>query len=134
MPAAYADRAAARSRTASGRESGRTGRPAAGRSPGVRVAAAAPRVRWDRLGRLAMLFVLAALLYLYLSAGVRMYSTWGQSRHDKATVASLEREHAKLAREHESLGRQGTVEAEARRLGMKRANERQYEISGLPSN
>lgn len=81
-----------------------------------------------------MLFVLAALLYLYISAGMHMYSTYGQSRHDRATVASLEREHAALARQHEALGRQGTVEDEARLLGMKRANERQYEISGLPAN
>jgi hypothetical protein len=29
-------------------------------------------VRWDRLGRLALLCVLVALFYLYLSAGVRM--------------------------------------------------------------
>jgi cell division protein FtsL len=93
-----------------------------------------PRVRWDRLGRMAMLFVLAALLYLYLSAGLHMYSTWGQSRHDKATVASLEREHRTLARQHEALSRQNTVEAEARQLGMKQANERQYVITGLPSN
>jgi hypothetical protein len=83
---------------------------------------------------MAMLFVLAALLSLYLSAGVHMYATWGQSRHDKAAVASLEREHRVLVREHEALGRQGTTEAEARNVGMKRANERQYEISGLPAN
>ena len=81
-----------------------------------------------------MLFVLAALLSLYLSAGLRMYSTWGQSRHDKAAVASLEREHRALVLQHEALGRQGTIEAEARGVGMKRANERQYEVSGLPAN
>ena len=91
-------------------------------------------MRWDRLGRLAMLFVLAALLYLYLSAGTRMLSTWRQSRHDSATVASMEREHATLVRQREALGRQGTAEAQARRLGMKKANERQYVISGLPAD
>ncbi len=53
-----------------------------------------PRVRWDRVGRLAMLCVLGALLYLYLSAGVHMFSTWRQSRHDHAAVAALQREHA----------------------------------------
>jgi hypothetical protein len=81
-----------------------------------------------------MLVVLAALLYLYLSAGTRMLSTWRQSRHDNATVASMEREHASLVRRREALGRQGTVEAEARGLGMKRANERQYVMGGLPKN
>jgi hypothetical protein len=93
-----------------------------------------PRVRWDRLGRLAMLFVLAALLYLYLSAGIHMLSTWRQAHRDSATVVSMEREHKALVRQHEALGRQGTVEAEARSLGMKRPGERQYVIPGLPSN
>jgi cell division protein FtsL len=81
-----------------------------------------------------MLFVLAALLYLYLSVGTRMLSTWHQSRHDSATVASMEREHTALVRQRETLGRQGTVEEQARRLGMKKANERPYVISGLPAN
>jgi hypothetical protein len=91
-----------------------------------------PRVRWDRLGRLAMLFVLAALLYLYLSAGIRTLSTWQQSRHDSATVTAMEREHKALVRQRESLGRQGTTEMQARNLGMKKPNERQYVVTDLP--
>jgi len=81
-----------------------------------------------------MLFVLAALLFLYLSAGIHMFSTWGQSRHDRATVVSMEREHDLLLRQHETLSRQGTVEGEARSLGMKKSGERQYILSGLPGN
>jgi hypothetical protein len=91
-------------------------------------------VRWDKLGRMAMLVVLAVLLYLYLSAGLHMFSTWGQSRHDKASVAALESEHHQLAHQHEALERQNTVETEARQLGMKKTNERQYVINGLPPN
>jgi cell division protein FtsL len=81
-----------------------------------------------------MLFVLAALLYLYLSAGIRMLSTWHQSRHDSATVATMEREHKALVRQRESLGRQGTIEMQARNLNMKKPNERQYVAPGLPAN
>ncbi len=84
-------------------------------TPAIGVAGA--RVRWDRLGRLAMLCVLAALLYLYLSAGMHMLSTWKQARRDSATVVAMEHEHSSLARQHEALGRQGTVEAEARQPG-----------------
>lgn len=109
-------------------------RGAGKRSPRPGAQGTLPRVRWDRLGRLAMLFVLAALLYLYLSAGIHMLSTWRQSRHDSATVATMEREHKTLVRRRESLSRQGTTETQARVLGMKKANERQYVISGLPSN
>jgi hypothetical protein len=91
-------------------------------------------VRWDRLGRLAMLAVLAALLYLYLSAGAHMLSTWGQARYDRATVVTMEREHQTLVRQREALSRQGTVEAQARQLGMKKSGERQYIVPGLPAN
>jgi hypothetical protein len=111
-------------------------------SPAHAVAAGAParrsaggpsaRVRWDRLGRVAMLFVLAALLYLYLSAGVHVFSTWGQARRDTALLRALELEHAALARRHGELGRPATIEAEARRLGMARPDEQQYIVSGLP--
>jgi hypothetical protein len=91
-------------------------------------------VRWDRLGRVAMLCVLAALLYLYLSAGIHMLSTWSQARRDNATVVAMQREHAALVRQRETLGRQGTVEAEARQVGMMKAGEQAYVVTGLPNN
>ncbi len=136
MPAAYADRARAAGGASKRVAGSRSTAKRAPRQAGAQRARAGaiPRVRWDRLGKMAMLVVLAVLLYLYLSAGLHMYSTWGQSRHDKTVVARLEREHHALAREHEALGRQNTVETEARQLGMKKANERQYEMTGLPPN
>jgi hypothetical protein len=91
-------------------------------------------VRWDRVGRVALLGVLAALLYLYLSAGVHLFSTWRAAHKDRAAVTVLEREHLQLRRQHEALGRRGTLEAEARGLGMVRPSERGYVITGLPSN
>jgi hypothetical protein len=105
-------------------------RGSARRAPG----GAAARVRWDRLGRRALLVVLGALVYLYVSAGVHMLSTWRQSRRDDATVAALEREHRQLTSQHETLGTQGTLETEARRLGMMRRGEQPYLVSGLPDN
>lgn len=95
---------------------------------------AVARIRWDRLGRMAMLCLLIALVYLYVSAGVRIYSTWSQARSDTAQLATLEREHTVLQRQHEALARHGTVEEEARRLDMARPNEQPYVISGLPGN
>jgi hypothetical protein len=130
MPGAFAPQARAGiAQPRPGRATSRSSRAAA-----TRGTSALPRVRWDRLGRLAMLFVLAALLYLYLSAGIHMLSTWHQAHRDSATVVSMEREHKALVRQHEALSRQGTVEAEARRLGMKKAGEQQYVITGLPHN
>jgi cell division protein FtsB len=91
-------------------------------------------VRWDRIGRVALLMVLFALLYLYLSAGVRLFTTWSTEHRDNAAVAVLQREHARLARQHASLGRQATLEAEARRLGMIKTGEQPFVITGLPNN
>jgi cell division protein FtsB len=91
-------------------------------------------VRWDRLGRVALLFVLAALIYLYLSAGVHMLSKWAQQRRDSAVVAVLSREHARLTRQHEALGRQQTLESEARQLGMIKPGEQPYVVTRLPNN
>jgi hypothetical protein len=81
-----------------------------------------------------MLCVLVALLYLYLSAGVHMFSTWRQSHHDNAAVVALEREHVSLARQHETLTKQATREGEARQLGMMKKGEQPYVVSGLPPN
>ena len=91
-------------------------------------------MRWDRLGRVAMLCVLVALVYLYASAGVHMLSTWRQSRHDSAAVAAMEREHRMLVHQHEALTATWTLEAEARQLGMMKKGEQPYVISGLPDN
>jgi hypothetical protein len=81
-----------------------------------------------------MLFVLAALLYLYLSAGVHMFSTWRQSHHDSAAVLSMEHEHTLLVRQHQTLSTQTTLEGEARQLGMMKTGEQPYVMSGLPGN
>lgn len=81
-----------------------------------------------------MLCVMAALVYLYLSAGVHMFSTWRQSHRDSAAVATLEREHAQLQAQHEHLSKPGTLEAAARQLGMMKKNEQTYVVSGLPNN
>jgi cell division protein FtsL len=92
------------------------------------------RIRWDRVGRVAMLCLLLALLYLYVSAGVRIYSTYRQAHSDRAAVAALEHEHVTLIHQHEALGRHGTVEEEARRLQMMRPGEQPYVITGLPGH
>jgi hypothetical protein len=92
------------------------------------------RVHWDQLGRIAMLCVLVALVYLYLSAGIHMFSTWRQSTRDSAAVVTMEHEQRLLQRQHERLSQPGMLEAEARQLGMMKKDEQPYVISGLPGN
>ena len=83
---------------------------------------------------MALLCVLAALLYLYLSAGIHMLSKWAQAGHDSAAVTALKHEHALLLRQHEALGKQATLEAQARQLGMIKPGEQPFIATGLPSN
>lgn len=91
-------------------------------------------MRWDRLGRVAMLGVLVVLAYLYLSAGFHLLSTWHEARGVKTKVAVMEREHNMLQRQHESLGKPRTIEAQARRLGMMKRGEQPYIVSNLPND
>jgi hypothetical protein len=81
-----------------------------------------------------MLFVLLALVFLYLSTGLHMLSTWRTSNHAKATVATMESEHRQLVGEHNRLSTQSTLEKEARQLGMMRPGERPYVVGNLPGN
>jgi cell division protein FtsB len=81
-----------------------------------------------------MLGVLAVLAYLYLSAGVHLLSTWREARGVNSKVTTMEREHKLLQRQHESLGKPGTIEAQARRLGMMKHGEQPYIVSNLPSD
>lgn len=114
-----------------------TASASASRAPRARRASSArsvPRVRWDRVGRIAMLGVMMAIVYLYLSAGLRLFSAWGESRRDDAQASVLEHQHKALQQQHALLSSPGTVQAEARRLGMIRPGEQAYIVSGLPAN
>ena len=81
-----------------------------------------------------MLFVMVAIVYLYLSAGLRLFSAWGESKRDTAQVHGLEHQNRALRRQHAALASPGTAQAEARRLGMIRRGEQAYIMSGLPPN
>jgi cell division protein FtsB len=81
-----------------------------------------------------MLCVMVALIYLYLSAGASLLSTWRESRRAEAQVVSLQRAHRQLEAQHALLKSPGTVEAEARQLGMTFPNEHSFIVQGLPNN
>jgi cell division protein FtsB len=91
-------------------------------------------VRWDRLGRLALVCVLGALAYLYVGAGLSLFSTWREARGDAAEVVALERQHAALEAQRAALTSRETLLVEARRLGMVRPGEQSYVVTGLPAN
>jgi len=110
---------------------------AARRSPARPVTplgAAALRVRWDRVGRVALLVVLAAIALAYIGPARSLVSTWRTSNAKQAQLHALEREHALLLQRARQLRDPRTVQAEARRLGMVRPGERSYVIQELPQD
>jgi cell division protein FtsB len=96
------------------------------------MAAARTRIRWDRLGRWALLFVLALVIYLYIGPARSWVSTWREARQKREEVATLRAENDRLRARRADLRRESALEREARRLGMVKAGERAYIIEGLP--
>ena len=96
------------------------------------MAAAHTRIRWDRLGRWALLFVLALVLYLYIGPTKNWVSTWREAGQKREEVADLRAENERLRARRDELRRESALEREARRLGMVKAGERAYIVEGLP--
>jgi cell division protein FtsB len=92
---------------------------------------AAARIRWDRVGRTALLLVLLGVLLLYVGPLRSWFDTWQESKSRGAEVAALERENARLRARRDELRDPVALEREARRLGMVRPGERAYVVEGL---
>jgi cell division protein FtsB len=92
------------------------------------MAAAPSRIRWDRVGRWALICVFAFVIYLYIGPARSWVTAYGEAKRKRADVAHLRAENERLrARKHE-LVRSGAVEIEARKLGMVKGGERLYVV------
>jgi cell division protein FtsB len=89
------------------------------------------RVRWDRVGRVALVLVLFGVLVSYLNPIVNLVDAWSDSKAGEAELAQLQREHASLQQQVDEAGTDAALEREARKLGMVRPGERAYVIRGL---
>ncbi len=90
------------------------------------------RIRWDRLGRWALIAVLAFVLYLYVGPAVSWVSTYREAGQKRAELAVLKERNAQLEARRRELPDRRALEREARRLGMVRVGERSYVIENLP--
>ena len=91
------------------------------------------RVRWERVGRIGLLVVLAIVVGLYVEHTLSYFATRSQADQQRAIVTRLTRQNAQLAREERSLDNPSTIVSQARALGMVRPNERPYVIAGQPA-
>jgi cell division protein FtsB len=90
------------------------------------------RIRWDRLGRWALIAVLGLILYLYIGPAATWVSTYKEAKRKRAEVAALKAENRRLVDRRRELRDPAALERQARRLGMVKAGEKSYVIEGLP--
>jgi cell division protein FtsB len=90
-------------------------------------------VRWDRVGRVGLLVVLAVVIGLYAQHTLSYFSTRSQADQQQAIAQNLARQNAQLVKEEQSLNDPATIVHDARALGMVRPGERAYVITGLPN-
>ena len=90
------------------------------------------RIDWDRLGRIALVLVLFAILLSYLNPAVNLVDAWRDSHAERDNFATLAKENRELRERKAALSDPETIEREARRLGMIEPGERAYVIRNLP--
>jgi cell division protein FtsB len=89
-------------------------------------------IRWDRVGRIALLTTLVVILLLYLSPFKRWIDQSATDGRQHQELRDLQQENRDLKRRAATLKSPGALEREARRLGMVRVGERSYVIENLP--
>lgn len=89
------------------------------------------RVNWDRLGRVALTILLAAVLISYLSPLIGFVNTYRDSSAAKAHLHELVLENKRLHQDVQATADPSVLQREARRQGMIEPGERPYVIHGL---
>jgi cell division protein FtsB len=116
---AYAGRSTPRRRPAA-----RKRRPAARSGPS--------RVKWDRVGRIALVLVLVAVGYSYLNPAINFVKTYTGTTAAKIKLHELLHENKALHHRVQSAKEPMVVEEAARQQGMVAEGERATRVRGLP--
>ena len=89
-------------------------------------------IRWDRLGRAALVGTVGVILLLYISPAKHWIEQSGTASAQSEELAELEEENESLKRRARELRDPAALEREARRIGMVRQGERAYVIENPP--
>jgi cell division protein FtsB len=89
-------------------------------------------IRWDRVGRTALLLVLGAIVLLYVPPVSHWVTQSQTADRYEAELEQLEREREELRQRAAELRGPAAIEREARRLGMVREGERALSVENLP--
>jgi cell division protein FtsB len=89
------------------------------------------RIRWDRVGRVALVLVLGAVLLSYVNPAINVFDAWRDSHSEHSSLADLREENAKLRQRIATLDGEDAAERGARKQGMIAAGEGPYFVRGL---
>ncbi len=105
------------------RPAARRARPAARNGPS--------RIKWDKVGRVALTLVLAAVLYSYLNPAIDFVKTYTGTTAAKAEFHELLKENKHLHKRIQSSSDPAVIEQGAREQGLVAEGERPIRLSGL---
>ena len=89
------------------------------------------RIRWDRVGRIALVLVLFGVMVSYLNPMVNLLEAWQGSKSNDQQLAQLKQERLELTKQLREASSPASLEREARRLGMVKPGEHAYVVKGL---
>jgi hypothetical protein len=99
------------------------------RKPAARRASS--RIKWDRVGRIALTFVLAAVLYSYLNPAIDFVKTYTATTSAKEKLHDLLHENKSLHNRVQSADNPIVIDRKARAMGMVGEGETPVVIRGL---
>lgn len=120
---------AARAQAVRRTTSGVKRRPAARRRAGPRRGAS--RIHWDRVGRVALTLVLAAVLYSYLNPVIDFVKTYTATSAAKAELHEVQRENTRLHWRIQHADDPIVLSGRARAQGMIAPGETPMVVRGL---
>jgi hypothetical protein len=120
---------ASRARSRSKASSRSRRRPAARRKPGPRRGGS--RIHWDKVGRIALTLVLAAVLYSYLNPAIELVKTYTATSEAKAEFHEVLNENKRLHRRVQSADDPVAISRKARAQGMVAEGEIPIVVHGL---
>ena len=91
-------------------------------------------IRWDRLGRIALLATFVLVAGIGVQGAQSFMATHAQAQQQNAIVQGLQRENRRLSAVQRSLKNPQTIVLDARTLGMVQAGEQSFAVTGLPKH
>lgn len=89
------------------------------------------RIKWDRVGRIALVLVLFAVAFSYLNPAIDLFKTYQGTTAAKAEFHELLRENKRLHRSVQSSDEPAVIQQTARRQGLVEEGETPFVLHGL---